>query len=456
MFLVSMLLWTISIIIFVSDVHSESNRWGSLSTFLFGGGGFAVLIGDMPCDFCCVSIIKAVLSSLTYFLAPFTVLMYTITYSGISARFSRKIFRFITSIIALPVVLLYIFIPVIPFFGGHENFHLQVEHTRIMMFIVLPYYLITAIILLAECINEKDLNYKMDNIYTCLLIIPPTSAFFITSYLLPSFGVKKAWEFNVLIIIYEFSVFLFLIFYKGALGFRANLERYSRKHVEQVVIQSTGVMHHAIKNNLAIISMMLQKIDFNYKHLDRSAFNPENEIMKAMDTCQHLNDVMDRIRLKLQPISLKEELQPITPIIELALKEVENKLIQKSIKYQVVFRSCPQLSCDGVHLKESIVNLINNALEAMKENGYLQIETFFSRSDFVILIVDNGCGIPKNKIKKVGAPLFTTKSGNMNFGLGLYYVKQVIYLHKAQMKIRSAEGIGTTIELRFPKKKVIT
>jgi len=110
------------------------------------------------------------------------------------------------------------------------------------------------------------------------------------------------------------------------------------------------------------------------------------------------------------------------------------------------------LYCDPVHMHEAFLNLINNAIEAMSDDGSgrLILRTFNRRGKLIIQITDNGCGISKKEWRYIGTPLFTTKVGKNHYGLGLYYVKKVAELHDAQFGLRAAPLGGTMAELVFP------
>jgi signal transduction histidine kinase len=129
---------------------------------------------------------------------------------------------------------------------------------------------------------------------------------------------------------------------------------------------------------------------------------------------------------------------------------------QKKIQIEKNLEFSPQVFCDPVHMREALLNLINNAMEAMSEDGkgVLSIRTFERRGKLVIQITDNGCGISKKNARYIGTPLFTTKVGKNHYGLGLYYVKKVTDLHEAQFDLRALPDAGSVAELVFPANRV--
>jgi signal transduction histidine kinase len=110
------------------------------------------------------------------------------------------------------------------------------------------------------------------------------------------------------------------------------------------------------------------------------------------------------------------------------------------------------LLCDESQIKQVILNICKNAVDAMSEknDARLTIETGFivKSCEMFIKISDNGYGISKEDLKKVGTPFFTTK--RTGTGLGLSMCKQIIKAHKGKMKVDSEIGVGTTFTLLLP------
>jgi two-component system nitrogen regulation sensor histidine kinase NtrY len=111
-----------------------------------------------------------------------------------------------------------------------------------------------------------------------------------------------------------------------------------------------------------------------------------------------------------------------------------------------------QLKADRKMLEQILINVIQNALNALSENpnGLINIEAHKEKNGMVILnITDNGPGITANIINRVFIPFFTTeKQGN---GIGLSLSRKIMQLHGGTIRLRSAEGKGTTVILTFPE-----
>lgn len=106
----------------------------------------------------------------------------------------------------------------------------------------------------------------------------------------------------------------------------------------------------------------------------------------------------------------------------------------------------PVIEGEEDKLKQVYINLIKNAFEAMPGGGKVFIKAFQSNEDsLVIQIIDEGIGIPADRIAKLGEPFYSTKEKGT--GLGLMICNRIIKLHGGTLKIESEEKRGTTISI---------
>lgn len=107
-----------------------------------------------------------------------------------------------------------------------------------------------------------------------------------------------------------------------------------------------------------------------------------------------------------------------------------------------------EMSVDEVLMRQAFSNLIQNAVEAMPEGGTLSIQAREGKNVSVI-VSDTGAGIPREAIKKVFLPFFTTKDKGV--GLGLALVHKIVLSHGGRIEVNSREGKGTTFTVILPK-----
>ena len=97
-----------------------------------------------------------------------------------------------------------------------------------------------------------------------------------------------------------------------------------------------------------------------------------------------------------------------------------------------------------------IMNIVNNAVHSIKQEGEIILKTKKNDKHFSIEIIDNGMGIPKEDIDNIFKPFFTTKSYGQGTGLGLAFAERVIKKHSGEIKVISTSGKGTSFILLLP------
>ena len=111
-----------------------------------------------------------------------------------------------------------------------------------------------------------------------------------------------------------------------------------------------------------------------------------------------------------------------------------------------------QMTYDDQQIEQVLVNLINNATQAMPEGGTLRVN--LSRSDGVaaIAVQDTGIGIPAENLDRIFDPFFTTKPEGEGTGLGLSVSYGIISNHSGRIEVDSKVGQGTTFMILLPVK----
>jgi signal transduction histidine kinase len=99
-------------------------------------------------------------------------------------------------------------------------------------------------------------------------------------------------------------------------------------------------------------------------------------------------------------------------------------------------------------LRRAVLNLVQNALEAMPQGGTLTLVGRRTPTHVQLQIRDTGSGIPAAQFTTIFEPLYTTKPGGT--GLGLYIVQEIVAAHGGQVTVESVQGEGTTVTLTLP------
>ena len=205
---------------------------------------------------------------------------------------------------------------------------------------------------------------------------------------------------------------------------------------------------HEVKNPLAIISLIVQHLESKY------ADNYTIEKLKAIQ--RNINRIDKTIYGLLnfsRPSRSNFDYHPINEILE-RLEPILKHFLPENIKIIKRYDSkLPQGWFDSACLEQVFLNLIFNAMRAMKNGGKLYITTSFdsTRKGIIIKFEDTGAGISEGNLKKIFNPFFTTyKEGT---GLGLSICQNIINEHKGNLSVESKLGKGTAFTIFLPLEK---
>ena len=134
--------------------------------------------------------------------------------------------------------------------------------------------------------------------------------------------------------------------------------------------------------------------------------------------------------------------------IELLRPEVENRGIQVRER---LARPLPPIPLDPAQIKQALVNLIKNAIQAMTKGGVLTLQTESANDGLWVNVADTGVGIPSDKVKRIFEPFYTTKKKGS--GLGLMIVQRIVRDHGGRLELQSYVNEGTTFRIWLPSQE---
>lgn len=142
-------------------------------------------------------------------------------------------------------------------------------------------------------------------------------------------------------------------------------------------------------------------------------------------------------------VDLEAQLDKVIELVKHELK-LDNIVICKNVT-----ENLPCIAADEKQIQEILFNIIRNGAQAIKENGYINIDIVGDEKYVYVDITDSGEGISKENLQKIFNPFFTTKEPGKGTGLGLFIVKQIVEKNGGRISVRSEKGKGTTFTLRF-------
>jgi Signal transduction histidine kinase involved in nitrogen fixation and metabolism regulation len=208
----------------------------------------------------------------------------------------------------------------------------------------------------------------------------------------------------------------------------------------------TGGVAHEIKNPLNAITLHLEVLRAQIEKEIPAAI-PEVDII-AMEV-ERLNRVVKAFVEFTRPMPL--DLRPVD-LLEITT-ECVNRLRSEAARrgIEMDLKSGPEQAMilgDATMLKQAVLNVLVNAIEAMKDGGRIEIDVSQSLGDLVLTISDEGNGIPAEIRDKIFNLFYTTKKAGAGVGLAIAF--QVVQLHNGSIDCADRPTQGTTFRLRFP------
>lgn len=145
----------------------------------------------------------------------------------------------------------------------------------------------------------------------------------------------------------------------------------------------------------------------------------------------------------------KPEYADINRCLESTLNIVWNELKYKA-EVETILGDIPGVLCYPQQLNQVFMNILVNAVQAIKERGKITVKTFAENEHVIVEISDTGDGIPPESLSRIFEPFFTTKPVGKGTGLGLSVAYAIIQKHGGHISVRSEMGKGTCFTVSIP------
>jgi signal transduction histidine kinase len=205
----------------------------------------------------------------------------------------------------------------------------------------------------------------------------------------------------------------------------------------------SAVVAHEVRNPVAVIFNAAASMRRNPEERDALLAIVEEEAGRLR---QMVTDLLDFAR----PASVRLVHEPLRPIIESALDAVRNGSTTTAVDVEVsVDEDVPPLQCDVRLLRQAIVNLVSNALQAPGRKGPVRIAARMSGTSMVkVTVADDGAGVPGEIADQIFRPFFTTRATGT--GLGLAVVQRIVRAHGGALSHQASAGGGATFAMELP------
>ncbi len=205
---------------------------------------------------------------------------------------------------------------------------------------------------------------------------------------------------------------------------------------------------HDLRNPLGTVSGLAQLLTMSSK--DDKGKKYGKEILKASNIINELiGDMLDFSKDQDLNLAVFDYLSFMQDVLD-DFKKAENA---KEKKVKIKFkhdRGNYEIEADKEKLRRVFGNLINNACDALSENGEIKVGLSEKDGQITTKVIDNGSGIPESKRDEIFEPFVTTKKNGT--GLGLSIVQRIVSSHKGKIFVDSKEGEGSVFTVELPKK----
>jgi len=246
--------------------------------------------------------------------------------------------------------------------------------------------------------------------------------------------------------------------FENALLFKERLRQNERMfRAEQLATmgQFAAGIAHELRNPLTAIRSTIQYLASDFAE-DTEQKRLANDILGEVD---RLNNIVGNLLSLAQPAESNPEEINVPQEIERCLNFIEAKAKSQNVKLQTDFENnLPKLTFDPAELRQMLLNVVMNALQAMPKGGTLSIKTHqltegcpnytsgFNR--LLIQVEDEGAGIVSDLHDKVFEPFFTTKAGGT--GLGLAICNSIVKRYNGEIWVKKAKSGGTEVNIALP------
>jgi signal transduction histidine kinase len=211
---------------------------------------------------------------------------------------------------------------------------------------------------------------------------------------------------------------------------------------------AAGVAHEVRNplNSLQInLSILEQELSELLPHRPPHVFTV---LAKIAGEIKRLDDfVAEFLRFARAPRPRRERLA-VGPLLADLAAFITPECAQKGVALELELAGPDTAWVDGFQLKQAVLNLLLNALQATPPGGHVVVRTAGDRRRLVVAVADDGAGMSEETRRQAFTPFFTTREEGT--GLGLALVRRIVEQHGGSVGLASAPGRGTTVTLELP------
>jgi two-component system sporulation sensor kinase A len=200
---------------------------------------------------------------------------------------------------------------------------------------------------------------------------------------------------------------------------------------------------HEIRNPITAIK--------GFYDLIRAGYNDKQEYYDIISTeLERIELILSELLILAKPQAVKFQRFDLETLLRHVITLMGTRAILDNIEIVMDFQDKPLfIDCNGNQVKQVFINFLKNAIEAMPNGGKIMIHVGRQGKERAFIrVIDQGMGIPEDKLQNLSRPFFTTTEEGT--GLGLTICHEIMKNHQGTIAIQSEVNHGTTIEVSLP------
>jgi signal transduction histidine kinase len=176
------------------------------------------------------------------------------------------------------------------------------------------------------------------------------------------------------------------------------------------------------------------------------------DLEKIVKATLHAREVIRNLLLFARHVPLEKTTVPLNDLVEEALAFLEPRRARSGIELvRALEEDLPEVTADPAQIRQVLVNLLVNAVQAMPRGGRLEVRTGSETDSVFVVIADSGVGMTEDVRQKLFTPFFTTKAVGEGTGLGLAVASGIVNSHGGTIRVESEVNRGSRFEIRLPR-----
>jgi len=223
-------------------------------------------------------------------------------------------------------------------------------------------------------------------------------------------------------------------------------ERLVRSERFAAVGEAAAYVSHEIKNPLMVIGGLARQVERTIEDgpaLKQKLEIIQNEVQRLENFLGDLRDFTRPASPSKQEVNLNDVIQEVDALMQEQAKS-QGVTLQEHLEPHL-----PLLQADPNQMKQVLLNLVKNALEALDSGGQVTLSSGTENNQVWFEVHDNGGGMPPEVVEKIFDPFFTTKEKGT--GLGLAVINKIVTDHHGEIAVTSSPEQGTTIRVNLPR-----